>query len=399
QAILKRILLLGKIKPSLQQPWGNMVGFCMQSPVSDGKRVYARWYQGQMVCLDLDGKRLWAKFDESCGANPINGDCGSPPVLVDKYVMVTYPSIVTGRKTRSEGVKAYDKITGEEKWTYIGGGGSPGVNPAKPMLLRNGDTTCGVLLLRDNNIIIRIKDGAFLGKLTPEGTNDYKASSVVAGDIIFRGVNCGKPISAFRLTLKDDNTVGVEKVYDTNILPHFTGIIVTDKYLIGHDTVEIKTGTVVGPQAVGKARDRERATDILCGNLRISCGDAGGGMLAWGPTLDHGWGGRRFDGKSLLPFTVEDITDPAKQKVLSAKNFLGGDFQPLMPWYQQWSPALYANPNYFDKSTEKPGHVMYQDTGAFAEGNRLFIRTVGYLYCIGDPKVPYNWNPESRPKG
>jgi len=28
--------------------------------------------------------------------------------------------------------------------------------------------------------------------------------------------------------------------------------------------------------------------------------------------------------------------------------------------------------------------------------NRLFIRTVGHLYCIGDPKVAYNWNPKSR---
>jgi hypothetical protein len=31
-------------------------------------------------------------------------------------------------------------------------------------------------------------------------------------------------------------------------------------------------------------------------------------------------------------------------------------------------------------------------------GNRLFLRSVGHLYCIGDPAAPYDWNTASRPK-
>lgn len=390
QTILKRIRELGKIKACLQQPWGNMVGFCMQAPASDGRRVYARWYQGQTVCVDLEGKRLWAKFDEGF-SNAINGACGNPPVLFDRLVYLHYPG------PKHAFGKAYDKLTGEEKWT-VNLDRSGSVRPPVPMRLKNTTPALAVLVLQDGQII-RMKDGVCVGKL-PRDDGPECSPAVAVGNLLFGGgTKQGQTtlaVSAYRLTERDENAVEAVKVYTTQIPPKHQGIIASDKYLVDTDVVAISTGTILNQ---GKQRKNgDRTSDILCGNLRIWCGGEGGGMLAWGPTLDHGWGGRRFDGKSLRFFTVEDLTNPANPRTLSTTNYLGGAFQPPVPWYQKWSPALYANPNYFDKSTGKPAHVIYQDTGVYAQGNRLFIRTVGHLYCIGDPKVPYDWNAASRPE-
>ena len=44
------------------------------------------------------------------------------------------------------------------------------------------------------------------------------------------------------------------------------------------------------------------------------------------------------------------------------------------------------------------GFVLVSGDSDFtALGNRLFIRTIDSLYCIGDPAVPYDWNRSSRP--
>lgn len=43
----------------LEVPWGHLVGFCGAAPVSDGQFVYASFGQGQTVCYDLNGKRIW----------------------------------------------------------------------------------------------------------------------------------------------------------------------------------------------------------------------------------------------------------------------------------------------------------------------------------------------------
>ena len=40
--------------------------------------------------------------------------------------------------------------------------------------------------------------------------------------------------------------------------------------------------------------------------------------------------------------------------------------------------------------------IVATDTCMFPRGNRLFIRTVSYLYCIGDPRVAHDRNAKGR---
>jgi hypothetical protein len=38
------------------------------------------------------------------------------------------------------------------------------------------------------------------------------------------------------------------------------------------------------------------------------------------------------------------------------------------------------------------------NSGVACWGNRIFVRDNDYIWCIGDPKIPYDWNPASRPQ-
>jgi hypothetical protein len=59
-------------------------------------------------------------------------------------------------------------------------------------------------------------------------------------------------------------------------------------------------------------------------------------------------------------------------------------------------PEAYKKNHLWCKENGVPPHFGYAQR-LFAQGNRQFLRTCSHLYCIGDPKVPYDWNPASRP--
>ncbi len=51
---------------------------------------------------------------------------------------------------------------------------------------------------------------------------------------------------------------------------------------------------------------------------------------------------------------------------------------------------LYENPDFTNGGGGRPAQFFDQDTGMMPQGNRLFIRSIGHLYCIGDPSEPYS---------
>jgi hypothetical protein len=63
---------------------------------------------------------------------------------------------------------------------------------------------------------------------------------------------------------------------------------------------------------------------------------------------------------------------------------------------ERWAPKLYEHPKYWGQCYGKPAHLVHTDTSMFAMANRLFIKTVGHVYCIGNPQQRYAWNSASR---
>ena len=56
---------------------------------------------------------------------------------------------------------------------------------------------------------------------------------------------------------------------------------------------------------------------------------------------------------------------------------------------EKYAAELYAIKEYTGNRFGRAAHFLHTDTGVFPAGNRLFIRSVSHLYCIGDPAEPY----------
>ena len=88
-------------------------GYTTDTPVSDGKFVYASVGNGVVACFTMDGIRQWTRFLEK-PTNPF-GHCCSP-VLVGDTLIVQYC-----------GMFGLVAKTGTPRWhaTYMHGWGSP----------------------------------------------------------------------------------------------------------------------------------------------------------------------------------------------------------------------------------------------------------------------------------
>ncbi len=74
---------------------------------------------------------------------------------------------------------------------------------------------------------------------------------------------------------------------------------------------------------------------------------------------------------------------PAEQDGPVTNNVIDDDIAKIDP---EWDRKVYCG------QASANGNSSW-----YASGNRLFFRTSGHLWCIGDSSQPYNWNPASRP--
>jgi hypothetical protein len=133
---------------------------------------------------------------------------------------------------------------------------------------------------------------------------------------------------------------------------------------------------------------------ILAGRYVIGIGNAG-------PNYGRG----REDEQIVVDCPVVDLADPAHPKVITGRNLLGGLNKPHVRYMEKHTPELYARGWFAALDVETKHGTWGMETipsqwgyaSPTASGNRLFIRSCSHLYCIGDPEVPYDWDPASRP--
>ncbi len=399
-AIEDRIHALAEPKVRMGLEWGHMLGTCMNAPISDGRYVYAAFGYGQVICVDLDGRTIWGRRFEDTSGN--RTQCQSGLLAGDVYVDM---------HNGAESLRGLDKHTGEVLWEtptrssrIEGGKGGYYVGSHKIVrLLDSGGETMDVVVTTLCNII-RAVDGKEVGFLPWEYDRGPSGGPSVfnSGDVVYRsacGDNMATPFAAYRLTMVSRDEVRTEKLYDLGdrSSPSYHAQVATPDYAViqsrAANVVEARTGKVLVPGKRGGGIGG--LSNILAGNVllwaypgnRFNTRD---GMLS-------SWAERRADGLCTARFTTCDMSDPSAPKVLSDRNLLGGDDWPRMPAMERLAPELYALPCYAGKAYGKVTHSLHTDSAVFASGNRLFIRTTGHLYAIGDPSVPYDWNPASRP--
>jgi outer membrane protein assembly factor BamB len=377
-SIGKRIAAITGKKVPLEVPWGNMVGWCMSVPVSDGQFIYVSMGQGQTACLDLNGKIVWQTWFEQ---KDVSTHHVLSPVLADGILVDMH-----GNGT----LRGLDAQTGKVVWE------AP--TAREPKSTKSGYYVASHRVVRQNGVaylltsqcsIIRIRDGKTVGAY--DYGEAYGGGCPIAGwgDLFIKGANgdgWSEPFRVFRLKYESVDAVSAEKVWESKP-GDYTSCIVSSNavWLFNKDGAgfDPATGAVLCKGIGGEFR-------ILAGNTLIWCG-AGNKD----PQGSH-WSRRRDDGKAMMAFATADVTDPKAVKTLSQKNVLGGENSPRHPMIESFIPTTWRNPQFVNAKGGRPGQMVHVDTCMMPQGNRLFIRSCSHLYAIGDATVKYDWNPASR---
>lgn len=162
-------------------------GYATPTPVTDGKRVWACYGTGIVVCYDITGKRQWVRFLNVRQLTEFGRSAS--PVLADGKLLVSIGGLI-----------ALDAATGKTLWHARGA--KPGYGT--PAIARVGETALAVTPGGD---CVRLSDGRILA--TGLARTDY-SSPVVAGRVV---CFAGPPIVAVQLPAKMASPLQIQKLW------------------------------------------------------------------------------------------------------------------------------------------------------------------------------------------
>lgn len=99
-----------------EDPYQGMIvehGYASNTPVTDGKNVYAHLGKGGVVALDLDGKELW-KAPTGKESNMRRWGSGGSPILWHNLMIIN-------ASDEAQSLMAFDKATGKLAWKQTAG--------------------------------------------------------------------------------------------------------------------------------------------------------------------------------------------------------------------------------------------------------------------------------------
>ncbi len=327
---------------TLVPPWYNLVGFSMATPVSDGERVYVTFGQGQIAAYDLDGNRLWGQLIYT--ANSYSGGISHipSPQLADGVLMVNIDHTT---------IVGLDAMTGKQLWqTDVQGPGGYSPGSHKVVHLAN-DKDKVTALVTESCKVVRVSDGVIIGTLPFEKGKGGGSSIINIDNLVFKG-GCGDssnaPYTAFKLTLVDRDNVTAEKVKELGKSCYMGSVITPSLQVFQSDDQGASIIMVGGKLFYGSGSNSFRDPKSRVGNFRIATNNNG------------------------------------KPQIISANNMLIYH-QPSVPAMEKYAPELYdILPSWSQNSAGVPYFFTYVDTNDFAQGDRLYIKSSSYLYCIGN---------------
>ena len=331
-------------KKKFARYWGQAVfGFSGQTPTSDGKHVCVFFTTGVAACFDLEGNRKW--ITRGTGSGSEHGNFASP-LLCDNRLIVW-----------ANEMRAYDVETGALAWS----------NPAKAF------NTYGSLFrikLGDDQVacfqwgfFTRVKDGKPLWDSGAFG--DSVTTPIVEGDTVYahagypRYNDKTKGLKAFKIPKEAEAAVKMKPAYEFKI-EWAENEIPADKQKSPFDR-----GYVSSPLLV----DGLIYQVTQGGGLSVH--DSATGELVYRKVLSlkprtqyWNWAGcsasPTLGGKQIYLMDNQGTTlviKPGREYVEIARNFL---------------------------AELRDGKEQAQNLAtAVFEGERMYYRTPGYLYCIG----------------
>lgn len=374
--LIKKYREIVEVGQYMSDPWAwavDFLGINMETPVSDGKHVFIKTGYAAMFCVDMDGKIVWKKWFENAMCR---GQAIPSPVLYNDIMLTdrstkkphdSSPFLGSGQRIalkKSDGSLLWSTQAFSKQSAY----------QAAPIIMSlpiKGDTAKRVdVAVYQEGGVLRLSDGKLIGRdLGYCGT--ARPWAVWQNVVCFaNGINDGGnpwpketpyPVGwmALRLTAESEDLVTGEVLWhakDTQTKLHLPiakdGLLYDDvngSYCI----TDILTGKVVHSAPIltqGNHGGRGYHYNMMAGNHLI--------------TLDK-------SGYSL----VAEISADGKTIKHVAQNRLGDRIY--------GKDSINTNDAFFSYGGQP-----------LASGNRIFIRSMRDLYCIGNPTEPMRLSKE-----
>jgi outer membrane protein assembly factor BamB len=360
---------------------GPFYGSVFGSVVSDGRRVYAVNTFGAMAAFDLDGNRQWV-IDLAPARQKNSLPCGIKGNLHHQMISPVLADGLVVHHFRDAGViYGVEAATGKLRWQtepsragYAGHMGPGGT----PVVMTLGGAT---VIVSGNGLVVRVADGRLLGQVSLPAPADAPAKKASADDE-------GEEDAASAGSSTYNSWTGAG---DVLFAQHFRGWVYAIRLGL--------TGDVLRQELLWRTTDAgdNRDANLIVHDGRLYCGPlrgatkGGGGYSALdiqtGKVLATGRvGGQYNTGLGAADGLLVARTSGWSRENARWTSYGVFDLATLRPKGQ----GFLAAPKPAGEVAER--HIAFLGTpyiawgvaGITASGNRLFIRSNDYLWCIGE---------------
>ena len=363
------------------------VGFAYAAPVSDGRCVYVANTHRVLACYDLDGNLVWMRWHRD--ALPNRSDLVSAPILTGwpeglprrggpagdaGMVLVCWDDTVTGAArlggNRYE-VWAYDKASGETLWSRPIRTGI--CAPMLPLRLTSPDGRRRLdVVVAEDGTVLRLRDGEVLtggiGKAAPvnlvtDGVDTIFLGNGTAGGHHTPGADqkwAEQGIIAVKLALTQADEAAASLLWRAKVTCGSAALVFHKGVLYvfkggGCAALDAKTGQVLAREAKGLARYDGYATAAAGKHLFQLENEGKCCVLQAAPEM-------KVVSRPRLEMAAPEGEKKDQVIEQTGKAAVGGG-----GWFG-WH---------------------FGRTAPFLTGNRIFIRSMDYLYCIGKKDEPF----------
>jgi outer membrane protein assembly factor BamB len=215
------------------------------TPLIDGQHVYTLGADGHLLCLTLDGKKVWERLlaDDYPARKNFFG-VGTTPVVESKLLLVNVGS-------PEAGIVAFDKESGKEVWKAT----SHHQSYSSPVVATLAGQRLAVFFTREGVVLLDPADGKVRFQMRWRARIDASvnaATPLVVGDQVF--VTASYDTGALLINVTGD---GAKEVWKSKqaLSAHYNSCLYRDGYVYGIDgrqeqgaslrCIELKTGKVL----------------------------------------------------------------------------------------------------------------------------------------------------------